>query len=131
MRKSVVILALALGFSTVSVNATNLCSITDGIENEVIESKPSALCTAVVKGDVVAIKALIKNGADVNQKSNGMLPIHYAAKYNRVDVIKVLITSGSKIHSTCDKGFTALQHASKTKALDAAKFLKRFKGKDA
>ncbi|MBT8244060.1 MAG: ankyrin repeat domain-containing protein [Winogradskyella sp.] len=64
---------------------------------------------------------------DVNEKSNGMMPIHYAARYNRVEVIKVLITAGSKIHATCDKGLTAVSHAEKTNAAEAAQFLKRFK----
>ena len=66
---------------------------------------------------------------DVNTKSNGMMPIHYAAKYNRVELIKVLITAGSKIHESCDSGYTALRLAEKANATDAALFLKRFKKK--
>jgi hypothetical protein len=42
-------------------------------------------------------------------------------------MIKVLITAGSEIHSPCDKGLTALRHAEKTNATEAAQFLKRFK----
>jgi ankyrin repeat protein len=95
MKKSVVVLALALGFSISNLIASN----------EILTS-------------------------DVNAKSNGMQPIHYAAKYNRVDLIKVLITAGSEIHTPCDKGYTALRHAKKAKANDAAQFLKRFKNKN-
>lgn len=131
MKKSVVILALALGFSTVTVNALNFETTSDPIEVTVKSSKVSPLSAAVAKGDLAKVKLLIKQGADVNQKSNGMLPIHYAARYNRVDAIRVLITAGSKIHSSCDKGYTALRHAELSKAKDAAKFLKRFKDKSA
>ena len=60
-----------------------------------------------------------------------MLPIHYAAKYNRVDAMRVLIKAGSKIHSPCDKGYTALKYAKLSKAKDAEQFLKRFKDKSA
>lgn len=131
MKKSVVVLALALGFSISNLNATN--TIFTSEVNDVIV-KPveiSPLCMAVAKGDVEEVNRLIKNGADVNAKSNGMMPIHYAAKYNRVDLIKVLITAGSEIHEACDQGFTALRTAENAKAKDAAQFLKRFKKKTA
>ncbi|RNC84054.1 MAG: ankyrin repeat domain-containing protein [Winogradskyella sp.] len=131
MKKTVTVLALALGLSVVNVNATNLETTPDTIEVVSNETKVSPICVAAAKGDLVMLKQLIKNGVDVNQKSNGMLPIHYAAKFNRVEAIKVLITAGSEIHETCDKGFTALRHAEKTNAVDAADFLKRFKRRNA
>ncbi|MDA8768712.1 ankyrin repeat domain-containing protein [Winogradskyella sp.] len=56
-----------------------------------------------------------------------MQPIHYAARHNRVDIIKVLITVGSDIHTPCDKGYSVIRHAQKTNAVEAAEFLKRFK----
>ena len=131
MKKSVVVLALALGFSISNLNATNK-SLTSNL-NEVIEKtvEVSPLCKAVATGNIEEVNKLIKAGADVNEKSNGMMPIHYAAKFNRVEIIKVLITAGSKIHKPCDLGYTALRHAQKSKAVDAEQFLKRFKDKNA
>lgn len=125
MKKTAVVLALALGLSIVNVNASNDLSTSKEVTVKIIEISP--LCKAVATGDMDTVKKLINNGVDVNAKSNGMLPIHYAAKYNRVDMIKTLITAGSEIHTTCDKGYTALNHAEKTNAKDAALFLKRFK----
>lgn len=130
MKKSVVVFALVLGFSISNLNASNEILTSDlnqGIEqtNEI-----SPLCKAVATGDLEEVKKLINNGVDVNAKSNGMMPIHYAAKYNRVDMIKILITAGSKIHERCDLGYSALRHAEKTNADDAALFLKRFKNKN-
>ena len=129
MKKSVLVLALALGFSISNLNASN--EILNSNVNEVTlkTSEISPLCKAVAIGDTDEVNKLIKAGADVNAKSNGMLPIHYAAKYNRVNMIKVLITAGSKIHEPCDLGYTALKHAERTNADDAALFLKRFKDK--
>ena len=131
MKKSVVVLALALGFSISNLNATNQISTSNVYEGIVQPVEVSPLCKAVVIGDTAEVKRLINNGVDVNAKSNGMMAIHYAAKYNRIDMIKILITAGSKIHEPCDLGYTALRHAQKTKAKDAALFLKRFKDKSA
>lgn len=125
MKKTAIVLALALGFSISNVNAFHHANHLSSATAVVSEITP--LCKAVATGDMDAVERLINNGADVNQKSNGMLPIHYAARYNRVDMIKVLITAGSEIHSPCDKGLTALRHAEKTNATEAAQFLKRFK----
>ena len=130
MKKSVVVFALVLGFSISNLNASNEILTSDlnqGIEQT---TEVSPLCKAVATGDLEEVKKLINNGVDVNAKSNGLMPIHFAAKYNRVDMIKVLITAGSKIHERCDLGYTALRHAEKTNADDAALFLKRFKNKN-
>ncbi len=127
MRKTAVILALALGFSFTNLNATNDLSTSDNVEVTVNEFKTSPLCLAVAKGDLEGVKKLIKLGEDVNKKSNGMLPIHYAAKYNRVEIMKVLITAGSEIYTPCDKGMTALRHAELSNAKEAARLLKSLK----
>ena len=129
MKKSAVVLALALGFSICNLNASNdiLTSDIDEVIVKTVEVSP--LCKAVATGNIEVVKTLIKQGADVNAKSNGMRPIHYAAKYNRVELIKVLVTAGADIYATCDLGYNALGHAKKSKAKDAAQFLKRFKKK--
>ena len=106
MKKSTVILALVLGFLTVNGNALNNSFAFNN--STTVKTVSKSLCKAVATGDIDTVKLLIGNGAEVNVKSNGMLPIHYAAKYNRVDMIKVLITAGSEIHLPCDKGYTAL-----------------------
>ncbi len=129
MKKSVVVLALVLGFSISNLNASNFTSSSD-LDDVVVQTvEISPLCKAVATGNTEEVKRLLKNGADVNAKSNGMMPIHYAAKFNRVEIIKVLITAGSDIHTSCDKGYSALKHAKKTNAKEAELFLKRFKKK--
>ena len=130
MKKSVVVLALALGFSISNLNASNFNLISDANNVMVQTNEVSPLCKAVATGNTEEVKRLIKNGVDVNAKSNGMMPIHYAAKFNRVEIIKLLITAGSEIHKPCDLGYTALGHAHKSNAVDAEQFLKRFKNKN-
>jgi len=128
MKKTVVILALALGFSITNLNASNdFLTSTNEVAVKTFEVSP--LCKAVATGDVELAKSLIEQGADVNAKSNGMSPIHYAAKYNRVELIKILLKAGADVHKSCDLGYTALNHAEQSKAKEAAQFLKRFKKK--
>ncbi|WP_375235706.1 ankyrin repeat domain-containing protein [Winogradskyella sp.] len=127
MKKSVTVLALALSLSIPTLNASNPEILSTPISLVEDNTNVSALCTAVAKGEIEKVKQLLNNGVDVNKKSNGMQPIHYAARHNRVDIIKVLITAGSDIHTPCDKGYSAIRHAQKTNAVEAAEFLKRFK----
>lgn len=93
--------------------------------------KISPLCEAAAKGDLIKVQQLIKNGIDVNKKSNGMQPIHYAARYNRVEIIKALVTAGSEVHTPCDKGFTAKRHAELSNAKEAEALLHRLRRKSA
>ena len=127
MKKTVTVLALALSLSIPTLNASNPEILSTPISLVEDNTNVSALCTAVAKGEIEKVKQLLNNGVDVNKKSNGMQPIHYAARHNRVDIIKVLITVGSDIHTPCDKGYSAISHAQKTNAVEAAEFLKRFK----
>lgn len=129
MKKSVIVLALALGFSVSNLNASN--SILTSVSEVIVKTvEVSPLSRAVATGNLEEVNKLIKAGADVNAKSNGMMPIHYAAKYNRVEIIKALITAGSEIHKPCDKGYTPVRHAQKSNAKEAEMFLKRFKKKN-
>lgn len=129
MKKTVVILALALGFSIGNLNASNdiLTSTNNDITLSQVEVSP--LCKAIAYGDLDEVNRLIKAGAKVNEKSNGMAPMHYAAKFNRVEIIRALLTAGAEVHELCDKGLSPLSHAKKSNAAEAENFLKRFKKK--
>ena len=81
----------------------------------------SPFCTSIAKGDFETVKKLIELGADVNKKSNGMTPLMYAAKYNRVEIIKLLVEQGAKIDAKSDSGHTAFKYAEMSNAQDALK----------
>ena len=40
-----------------------------------------------------------------------MTPLMYAAKYNRVEILNLLIERGAKLKVKSDKGYTALKYA--------------------
>ncbi|WP_103071687.1 ankyrin repeat domain-containing protein [Aquimarina sediminis] len=85
--------------------------------------KTSPFCMAIVKGDIETVKKLIDLGSDVNQKSDGMTPLMYAARYNRTEIMKMLIEKGANIKTKDSKGYTAMKFAKLSNAKDAVALL--------
>lgn len=125
MKKTLIISAIALSFSVATLNAETITT-NNSYEVESIEDYGvNSFCTAIAKGDIETVKKLIKLGENVNAKSKGMTPVMYAAKYNRVEILKVLIANGAKLNVRSDKGMTALKYAEKSKAVDSYTFIKK------
>jgi len=112
---------LALG----SINATTTSLSYDNYKKEVRVYNISSFCKLIQKGDLAVVKSMIDSGEDVNKKSNGLTPLMFAARHNRVEIAKLLIANGAKLKARSDKGqMTALQMAEKFKANEVAKVLK-------
>ncbi|UGU15528.1 ankyrin repeat domain-containing protein [Sinomicrobium kalidii] len=125
MKKTALILA---GIAMVTFTNTSLASNERPYDNYKVEvtkiPNVSPFCLAISKGDITTVKKLIELGTDVNQKSRGMTPLMYAARYNKVEIIKLLIANGAKLKVKDDKGFTALKHAELSNATEAATLIK-------
>lgn len=124
MKKTIIISAIALCFSIVSVNAK---PVTKTVKNYNIESsyiKVSAFCVSIAKGDIDTVKKLINRGENINEKSNGMTPVMYAAKFNRTDILKLLIANGANLKLKSDKGMTAVKYADLHGAHEAKAIIK-------
>ena len=108
-------------FSNVAIaNATEV--VKPAFAKELRTATP--LATAIAKGDVETVKKFIEYGADVNEKSNGMTPLMIAARYNQVEIIKVLLDKGANLKLTDDKGLSALRYAELSNATQAADTLR-------
>lgn len=123
MKKSIIISAIALCFSIVSVNATPLTTTAETYETLAF-FKVNSFCVSIAKGDIDTVKTLITRGEDVNQKSNGMTPVMYAAKFNRTEILKLLIEQGANLKAKSNKGYTALKFAKLHGASDAEVIIK-------
>ena len=124
MKKTAVIIALALGFSIVTVHATTSSETISATVSELTKSTVNPFCISIAKGDIETVKKLIELGADVNEKSNGMTPAMYAAKFNRVEILKLLVENGAKLNVKSEKGFTAEKYAEISNANDVLVYLK-------
>lgn len=50
----------------------------------------------------------------------------YAARFNQVEIIKILLEKGADAKVKDDKGFTALNHAENAKTTEVVSFLKSY-----
>lgn len=123
MKKTIIFAGLALVAFTNVALATNVSKTFHPTEVTIYEVTP--LCNAIVKGDLTTVKKFIEYGSDVNESMNGVTPLMLAARYNKVEIIKVLLEKGARPDAKDDKGFTALKYAEISKANEAAAYLKQ------
>lgn len=122
MKKTVIILGVALvAFANVSM-ASNHLTVENPIAVTTYTSSP--LNVAISKGDVESVKKFIEYGADVNNLSEDMSPLMVAARYNKVEIIKILLANGAKASDKNEKGYTALKFAELSKAEESIAILK-------
>jgi len=119
MKKTIIISAMAACLSIVNVNAEPLTTKDYNTFTTVSVVKVNAFCASIAKGDFETVKKLVDLGTDVNVKSNGMTPAMYAAKYNRVEILELLIANGANLKVKSDKGWTAKKYADLSNAKEA------------
>ena len=127
MKKSIVYLGIALlGFGSLA-NAAKNGNLTASKTEVSVYAKYYAtpLCVAISKGEIDVVKKFIEYGVNVNEQSNGSTPLMLAARYNKVEILKVLIANGAKADAKDDNGKTALQYAVNSNATEAVAYLKQ------
>ena len=123
MKKTIIISAIALCFSLGTVNAK---SANLDVENHNVKFvfKVNSFCVSIAKGDIETVKKLLDLGEDVNQKSDGMTPVMYAAKYNRTEILELLIEKGADLKAKSNQNKTAADYAKLHGATDAYAVIK-------
>ena len=125
MKNSIVYLGVALlAFANVSFASNPNSLIANKIKVTTYEGV-TPLGVAVSKGDIESVKKFIEYGEDFNKRSNGMTPLMLAARYNKVEIIKLLLANGAKLNAKDENGFTALKHAELSNANEAIQILKQ------
>lgn len=73
------------------------------------------LLDAVIANQPSLVLSLLEQGADPNYTEDDaqLTPLHYAALYESVDVVSVLIGAGAKVHTLSANGEAALTLAKK------------------
>jgi ankyrin repeat protein len=124
MKKTIIYLGITLmAFSSLSfASDTNFIGKLRTLN--VLNESPAPLSVAISKGEIETVKKIIEYGADVNEKLNGITPLMYAARYNKVEIIKYLLLKGADRNIKDSQGFTALKYAELSNAYEAIAILK-------
>ncbi|WP_378183066.1 ankyrin repeat domain-containing protein [Aquimarina sp. SS2-1] len=113
-----IIFIMSVGFASSTI---------ENIEKENYElttSQKDPFIMAIIKGDFDTVVKMIEEGSDVNLRSEGKTPLMYAARYNRVDIIRVLVGKGAYIQAKDKNGNTAMKFAELSNAKEAMALLK-------
>lgn len=121
MRKTTLILSIGLLSSAMFANVSFEKNVPEvHRESKIINAfEINSFCKAIIQGDVDLVKKMIALGEDVNQKSLGKTPAHYAARYNKPKILEVLIQNGANIKKRCDQGYTVKKYAELADAKEA------------
>ena len=127
MKKSVIYLGLALvTFGNVAVASNGNSFEKNQVELGSYAANP--LNVAISKGDIDTVKKFIEYGADVNEMSDDELtPLMIAARYNKHEIIKLLLANGARHTEKNEKGYTALKYAQLSNATESIAILKDLK----
>ncbi len=123
-----------LGITLVAFFSLSFTSNTNVIGNQktltLFSETPSTLAIAISKGEIETVKKFIENGTKVNKKLNGLTPLMYAARYNKVEIIEYLLQKGADRDIKDSQGFTALKYAELSNAYEAITVLKSLSVKE-
>jgi len=99
-------------------------------ETVYVSEKIAPFYMAIVKGDFETVRKLVDMGADVNGRaSNGLTPLMFAARYNKVDILELFIERGADLRAKNERnGFTALKYAELSNAEQAYRILEKALG---
>jgi ankyrin repeat protein len=123
-----------LGITLMSFSSLSFASYTNFVGNQktlnIFSESPSSLAIAISKGEIETVKKFIENGTKVNKKLNGLTPLMYAARYNKVEIIEYLMQKGANRDIKDSQGFTALNYAEFSNAYEAIAVLKSLSVKE-
>ncbi|PIB29796.1 ankyrin repeat domain-containing protein [Maribacter sp. 4G9] len=129
MKKTILTLSMAALFM-----GTGLMANETSIKNhDILESGKtsydiSSFCKAVMQGDIETVARMIELGEDIDKKSLGMTPAMFAARYNKAEVLQLLIDHGADLKIKSNQGFSVFKYAELSNAADALAVLESAMG---
>lgn len=124
MRKTILTLTMVALTMGSNLMANEINEVRSTVSNQLVEkAEISSFCKAVIQGDVITVERLIDLGEDVNQKSLGMTPAMFAARYNKVEVLALLIKRGADLRMKSRQGYSVKRYAELSNATEALEII--------
>ncbi|MGJ8736832.1 ankyrin repeat domain-containing protein [Zobellia laminariae] len=125
MRKSIIAFGILFSVMINSANANNNPSDNAVRSIKATTTNVSPLSLAVVNNDYETVKKFLELGSDVEakEKTMGMTAVMYAARYNNVELVELLVSKGADLSEKSKIGMTALDCAKLSNASDVVAFI--------
>ena len=129
MRKTFLTFATACLVGTSAIMANDTITTMNTSTYEMFRTvELSSFCKAIMQGDFDTVKKFIELGEDVNKKSMGMTPAIFAARYNKAEILELLIANGANLKIKSDKGYSVKKYAELSNATDALRVIETAMG---
>ncbi|MBU2972750.1 MULTISPECIES: ankyrin repeat domain-containing protein [unclassified Zobellia] len=129
MRKTFLTFATACLVGTSAIMANDTITTMNTSTYEMFRTvELSSFCKAIMQGDLDTVKKFIELGEDVNKKSMGMTPAIFAARYNKAEILELLIANGANLKIKSDKGYSVKKYAELSNATDALRVIETAMG---
>jgi ankyrin repeat protein len=123
MKKTILTAAACLLIISAVMAETETTNFNVEATENVEKVELSSFCKAIVEGDIDTVKRMIDLGEDVNKKSLGKTPAIFAARYNKGEILKLLIANDADLTRKCDRGWTIVKHAKLSNATEVLAIL--------
>jgi len=125
MRKSVIAFGILFSVMINTVSANNTPSDNSIRSFKMTTKNVAPISIAVAQNDFETVKKFLELGSNVEAKGEtmGMTPLMYAARYNNVEMLQLLVANGADFNVKSKMGLKAIQYAELSNATEAVAFL--------
>ncbi len=123
---SILVLCMAFSFAFANDPVDELTTYKVA-KTKIVDVAP--FCISIVEGNYEMVKKMLELGSKVNKYSGEMTPLMYAARYNKVEIIKLLVANGAKVNAKNTRGYNAIKYAEISHANEAKALLIELKKK--
>mgnify|MGYP003625414052 CR=1 FL=1 len=125
MRKSVIAFGILFSVMINTVSANNKPTDNSIRSFNMTTKNVAPISIAVVQNDYKTVEKFLELGSNVEAKSKtmGMTPLMYAARYNNVEMLQLLVANGADFNVKSKMGLKAIQYAELSNATEAVAFL--------
>ena len=129
MRKSAIAFGILFSVMVNSANANNNPSDKAVRSIKATTTNVSPLSLAVVNNDYETVEKFLELGSNIEakEKTMGMTAVMYAARYNNVELVELLVSKGADLSEKSKIGMTALDYAKLSNASDVVSFIESLK----